>query len=122
MTVRALLVEDDVDIRAVGEVALAAVGGWTVTTAESGFRALELAPRVLPDVILMDMMMPGMDGVTCFKKLREIPELSAIPIVFLTAKVQRNEVEDYKALGAAGVIHKPFDPMTLAEEVLTLIR
>lgn len=122
MSLRALLVEDDEDIRAVGRVALSVVAGWEVHTAVDGFAALELAPQVLPDVILMDMMMPGMDGVACFQRMQEVPEIAHIPIVFLTAKVQRGEVEKYTALGAAGVIHKPFDPMSLASDVLALIR
>lgn len=117
----ALLVEDDEDIRAVGQVALEAVGGWTVRTAESGFQAIERVQDWVPDVILMDVMMPGMDGVACFHKLRQIPALAAVPIVFLTAKVQRSEVDAYQDMGAAGVIHKPFDPMTLARDVIALI-
>ncbi|MCO4746196.1 MAG: response regulator [Proteobacteria bacterium] len=122
MSFSALLVEDDEDIRAVGEVALEAVGGWKVRAANSGFQALDRLDGWVPDVILLDVMMPGMDGVTCFHKIRERPELRDVPIVFLTARVQSNEVAGYTALGAAGVIHKPFDPMTLASEVRELIR
>ena len=122
MSITALLVEDDEDIRAVGQVALEAVGGWTVRVAHSGFQALQsVADGWVPDVILMDVMMPGMDGVTCFHKLREIPEMQQVPIVFLTAKVQRDEVQAYLDIGAIGVIHKPFDPMTLATQVLALL-
>ncbi|HBP19967.1 MAG TPA: hypothetical protein DEA08_19545 [Planctomycetes bacterium] len=118
MTIRkVLLVDDEPDIRKIGTLALERVGGLEVTQASSGLEALELAVAAAPDVILLDVMMPELDGPATFSRLRELPELADTPIVFLTAKVQKNEVERYMELGAKGVIKKPFDPMTLADEV-----
>ena len=118
---KVLLVDDEPDIRKIGTLALERVGGLEVTQAGSGTEALELAPSVAPDVTLLDVMMPDLDGPATFAKLRELPALADTPIVFLTAKVQKNEVERYLALGAKGVIKKPFDPMTLADEVRRVV-
>jgi len=74
----------------------------------------------MPDLILLDVMMPGMDGPTTLKSLRGHDEFAAIPVLFMTAKVQSDEVEEYLALGAVGVIHKPFDPMALSDEIRAL--
>lgn len=115
-----LLVDDEPDIRTIGQLSLARVGGWQVHAASSGAEALEALPRFLPDVVLLDVMMPGMDGPTTLARLRELPEGARLPILFMTAKVQRQEVERYLALGAAGVISKPFDPLTLPDEVRRL--
>ena len=91
---------------------------YEVITANSGAEAIERAVAESPDVILLDVMMPGMDGPTTFTELRNIPGLQHVPIIFMTAKVQKHEIEDYKRLsGAAGVITKPFDPMTLLKEI-----
>lgn len=116
-----LLVDDEPDIRTIAELSLQEIGGWQVVLAESGPRALELASERRPDVILLDVMMPGMDGPTVLSRLREEPATARIPVVFLTAKVQKAEVERYVALGAAGVIHKPFDPLTLADELVGIL-
>ncbi|MCA9651345.1 MAG: response regulator [Myxococcales bacterium] len=112
-----LLVDDDEDIRVIGEMALRDVGGLQVVLAASGEQALEVAARERPDVILLDVMMPHMDGPTTFRRLREQEASSAIPVVFVTAKVQRQEIQRYLDLGAIGVIAKPFDPMALADEL-----
>ncbi len=112
-----LLVDDDDDIRAIGDLALTEVGGMQTVLASSGPMALEVAAREQPDVVLLDVMMPGMDGPTTFRRLREQPETAAIPVVFVTAKVQRHEVQRYLDLGAIGVIGKPFDPMGLPGEL-----
>lgn len=118
MTIRkVLLVDDEPDIRKIGTLALERVGGLEVTQASSGVEALDVAVAASPDVILLDVMMPDLDGPATFSRLRELPELADTPIVFLTAKVQKSEVERYMELGAKGVIKKPFDPMTLADEV-----
>jgi len=118
---KVLLVDDDEDIRIIGEMALREVGGLEVELAGGGQEALEAAARGRPDVVLLDVMMPQMDGPTTFRCLRERPETRAIPVVFVTAKVQRHEVQRYLELGAIGVIHKPFDPMGLADEVRAIV-
>ena len=101
--------------------ALAEIGGWTVLTAESGPAALELAATRRPDLVLLDVMMPGTDGPTTLGQMRERAELADIPVIFLTAKVQKHEVERYMELGALGVLQKPFDPLSLADDVRALV-
>lgn len=114
---RILYVEDEPDIRAVANIALEMVGGFQLLTCSSGQEALEKAEAFAPDFILLDVMMPGMDGPTTLQKLREIPAISAVPACFMTAKVQPSEIAYFKSLGALDVIPKPFDPMTLATQV-----
>lgn len=111
---RILYVEDEPDIQAVAKLALEALGGFEVHICSSGKEAMESVLVFSPDLILLDVMMPGMDGPTTLKAMRELPELSQIPVVFMTAKVQPQEIQEYKRLGAIDVIPKPFDPMTLA--------
>ncbi|MDK9702232.1 MAG: response regulator [Sulfuritalea sp.] len=110
-----LLVEDEPDIRAVAQLALEAVGGFTVRQCESGEAALAALAEFAPDLVLLDVMMPGMDGPTTLAALRALPQGGAVPVMFMTAKVQPAEIEGYRRLGAIGVISKPFDPMTLAD-------
>ncbi len=112
-----LYVEDDPDIQQVALLALEYVGGFSVSLASSGSEALTLAPESQPDMILLDMMMPGMDGLATLEGLRSSQATDAIPVVFMTAKVQGQEIEHYLKAGAVGVIAKPFDPMKLAEQV-----
>jgi CheY-like chemotaxis protein len=112
-----LLVDDEADIRLIAEISLANLGGWQVLQAASGPEALELAAREHPDLILLDVMMPGMDGQTTLKKLREQEACAATPVIFMTAKVQRVEVDRLLGLGVRGLIPKPFDPMTLPDEI-----
>lgn len=114
---RILMVEDEPDIQTVARLALETVGGFTVATCDSGEQALTMAPDFGPELILLDVMMPSMDGPTTLKALRRIPELESVPVVFMTAKVQPQEVESFMAMGAEAVIAKPFDPMTLADRV-----
>lgn len=116
---RILLVEDDPDIQAVGQLALEAVGGFKVQVCGSGQEALKRAPMFAPDLILLDVMMPGMDGPSTLSALRAQPETAAIPVMFMTAKVQPHEIAHYKELGAVEVISKPFDPMTLSDTIRT---
>ena len=112
-----LYVEDEPDIQAVAKVALEMLGGFEVKICSSGKEALESVVAFSPDLILLDVMMPGMDGPSTLKAMREIPAIEKTPVVFMTAKVQPQEVQQYKALGALDVIPKPFDPMKLAENV-----
>ena len=116
-----LYVEDDLDIQAVAKIALELVGGLTLLTCSSGKEALATATeQFAPDLMLLDVMMPEMDGPTTLKHLREWPSMADTPVIFMTAKVQVSEVAYYKSLGAIGVIAKPFDPMQLAEQVRQL--
>ncbi|MEO7887510.1 MAG: response regulator [Polaromonas sp.] len=114
---RILYVEDEPDIRMVAEMALQAVGGFTVIACASGQEALNAAPGAAADLLLLDVMMPGMDGPTTLKGLRELPATANTPVIFMTAKVQAAEVAVYKSLGALEVIPKPFDPMELSTQI-----
>ena len=112
-----LLVDDEPDIRRIAQISLEAVGLWKALVAESGALALSLAAAGRPDVILLDVMMPGMDGPTTLVRLRGDAATAAIPVIFMTANAQRHEIDRYLRMGAAGVITKPFDPMTLPEQI-----
>lgn len=114
---RILYVEDDPDIQAIAMMVLETISGFTVEPCTCGTEALEKALAFKPDLILLDVMMPGMDGPETLKGLRGFAELESTPVVFMTAKVQPQEVQGYLSLGAVGVIAKPFDPMTLAQEL-----
>ncbi|MBU0586924.1 MAG: response regulator [Gammaproteobacteria bacterium] len=114
---RILYAEDEPDIQAVAKLALEMVGGFTVQICNNGADALEKVTGFAPDLILLDVMMPGMDGPSTLQRLRADPATSNIPVIFLTAKVQASEVARYQALGALDVIAKPFDPMSLAAQV-----
>ncbi len=122
MIEKILIVDDDEDIRVVTEFAARRIGNWSVVCAANGKEALEKARSELPDVILLDVMMPDLDGPATLEKLREEASTAEIPVIFLTAKVQRHEVERYLALGACGVIRKPFDATTLPSEVRNILR
>lgn len=117
---RILYVEDDPDIQTVAALALEVVGGFNVKVCSSGEQALEEAVAYAPDMILLDVMMPGMDGPSTLTALRKLPSLEKVPVAFMTAKVQPHEVDQLIALGAENVIAKPFDPMTLANQIRTL--
>jgi len=99
------------------EFALEDEEGLTLKLCESGQAVLDSVAEFAPDLILLDVMMPGMDGPTTLQRLHEMPDLGETPVVFVTAKVQPHEVEQFKALGAVDVIAKPFDPMSLAKQV-----
>ncbi|MBJ6766106.1 response regulator [Myxococcaceae bacterium JPH2] len=118
---KVLLVDDEDDIRTIGQLSLSRVGGWQTVLASSGAEAVEKAASESPDLILLDVMMPGMDGPTTFGKLRAQPSTATTPIIFMTAKIQKQEVARYLELGALGVIGKPFDPMTLPQEIRKLV-
>ncbi len=116
-----LYVEDEADIREIAEFALEDEG-FDIVFCDSGEMALQKAGDFKPDLVLLDVMMPGMDGPTTLRELKLLPELQTTPVIFLTAKVQPNEIQDFIALGAIGVIPKPFDPMTLADQVRELLK
>ena len=118
---RILYVEDDPDIQAVASIALEVVGGFTLKACGSGAEALTAAVSGFDaELLLLDVMMPEMDGPTTLARLRELGPTAQTPVVFMTAKVQASEVTFYKSLGALGVIAKPFDPMLLAQQVRIL--
>ena len=118
---RVLVVDDDDMLREVARVALEMVGGWEVITAGSGAEAQRLAASEQPDAMLLDVMMPGMDGPSTVVALQGDEVTRDIPVVFLTAKVGGEGHEQWKHLPVVGVIPKPFDPMTLSAEVARLL-
>jgi CheY-like chemotaxis protein len=122
MSKRLLLVEDDESIRAIAHMSLERIGGWRVVNARSGEDALRiLTAGEVFTAIVMDVMMPGLDGPAVLRRLQDDGLLADTPVVFLTAKAQRAERERLNVLGAAGVIAKPFDPMTLPAELERLL-
>lgn len=119
---RVLFVDDDALLRRLGEFALGQVGGMSVVTAASGPEALAAVERVVPDVILLDYMMPGMDGDEVLATLQSSPATRDIPVVFLTAIDDDEERQALLAAGAVGYLAKPFNPMTLAEDLKASLR
>jgi len=115
-------VDDDADILQITKFALEEIGGLTVTAFEGARPALAGMDAAQPDLILMDVMMPGMDGPTALKQLKKLEGVAHIPVVFMTARVQPHELRDYMALGAAGVISKPYDPVTLTQQLIEIWR
>jgi CheY-like chemotaxis protein len=113
-SLRILHVDDEPDIREVVELSLGLDPAFSVRSCASGSDALAAAADWSPDLILCDVMMPVMDGPATLKHLQEDPRTAGIPVVFMTARAQTRELDHFKSLGAAGVIVKPFDPMTLA--------
>lgn len=114
---KVLYVEDEDDIRTIAQLALEAVGGLTLKSCSSGEEAVQAAISFAPDLILLDVMMPGMDGPSTLAALHKLDPLKDVPVIFMTAKVQPSEIAHYRSLGALDVIAKPFDPMTLADQV-----
>ncbi|MFC1673173.1 response regulator [Pseudomonadota bacterium] len=112
-----LYVEDDPDIQMMAKIALETVGGYTLTVCSSGTEALSLGEAFAPDLILLDVMMPEMDGPTTLSRLRELPGLADTPAVFMTAKVMPSDLSSYKKMGAVDIVPKPFDPMTLSSQL-----
>jgi CheY-like chemotaxis protein len=119
---RVVYVDDDDDIRQIASLALSLNEEISVETCDSGEAALTLLPRVMPEFILLDVMMPGLDGPSTLARIRANPLLANIPVAFMTAKAMPKEVERFKEMGVVGVIPKPFDPMRLAGQVAELWR
>ena len=117
MQKRILIIDDDDDIREVAALTLEMVAGWNVVTANSGAHGIQRAQEEKPDAILLDVMMPGMDGPTTFRELRKNPVTAKIPVLFLTAKVQAADRARFSDLGIQAVLVKPFDPLTLSTQV-----
>jgi CheY-like chemotaxis protein len=119
-----MVVDDEPDIRAIAELSLASVGGWRVVLAGSGEEALARLDEQRPDLVLLDVMMPGADGPTVLGRLRALEQGEGrppLPVILMTAKTQKLEIEEYLAMGARGVITKPFDPMTLPEQIRRIL-
>ena len=114
---RILHVDDEPDIREIVDMSLGLNPEFEVHACASGMEAIAAAAEWSPSLILLDVMMPGMDGPATLTQMRENPATSTIPVLFMTARAQTREVEHFIALGAQGVISKPFDPMTLASQV-----
>jgi CheY-like chemotaxis protein len=117
MSRKILLVDDEDDIREVAQMSLEMTAGWEVVTASSGTDGLRMAAAERPDAILLDVMMPGMDGPATARALKAAPETAKIPIILLTAKVQAADRRRFDDLDVAGILAKPFDPMSLADQV-----
>ena len=120
-TKRVLVIDDDEDIQDVARVALEVVGGWEVITASSGREGLRLAATELPDAILLDVMMPDLDGISTLKQLKANPATQPIPVILLTAKVQSSDRDRFTQLEIVGIIAKPFKTMLLAARVSEIL-
>ncbi len=118
---RVLYVDDEPDIREIAEIALGLDPNIEVRLAASGDEALSLLSSWVPDVALLDVMMPGMDGPQLLLHIRDDVRLAALPVIFITARAQRSDLQSFSILDAVGVIAKPFDPMTLAAQVRALV-
>lgn len=117
MAQRILIIDDEADIREVAALSLESVAGWEVVTASSGALGLAVAIKEQPDAILLDVMMPGMDGPTTFRELRKNPATAHIPVLLLTAKVQSSDQRRFADLGVNAILFKPFDPLTLYAQI-----
>lgn len=121
MSIRILYVDDEADLREIATMSLELDPDFEVRASATGEEAIEVARAWQPALILLDMMMPGMDGPAVSRALRQDPATLEIPVVFITARTRASDVEALMALGARAVIAKPFDPMTLAGQVRELI-
>lgn len=116
-----LIIDDEEDIRTVASLSLETTEDWQVSTAGSGYEGLEMARKLKPDAILMDVMMPGMDGPAAVRELQKDPEIASIPVILLTAKVQGVDLRRFADLGVAAVLNKPFDPMALGRQMAEIL-
>ena len=115
------MIDDEDDIREVAQASLEMLGGWQVLTAENGAAGLTTAAAERPDAILLDVMMPDLDGPTTFQRLRAHPDTRSIPVVLLTAKVRPEDRQRFADLGVDGVLAKPFDPVRLSDDILAAL-
>lgn len=118
---RILIIDDEDDIREVAALSLETIAGWQVSVANSGTQGLARAIDLQPDAILLDVMMPGMDGPTTFRELRKNPATAKIPVILLTAKVQSSDQRRFADLGVEGILFKPFDPLTLSDQIASAL-
>lgn len=118
---KVLIIEDDEDVRCVASLSLKLIGGLQVIEASGAAQGLELASTERPDAILMDLLSNQADGTQTISELKNNPNTASIPVVFLTTRTLSADSEHMKRLGAAGIVHKPFDPMTLASQIREII-
>ena len=118
---RILIVDNEPSIQEVAQICLETIAGWEVSIASSGLEGLAAAEREQPDAILLDIMMPDMDGLDTFSRLQANPVTRSIPVILLTAKVQTTNCQDYTELGIRSTIAKPFNPLALAQEIATTL-
>jgi len=121
MKKRILIIDDEEDIRQVAALSLETVAGWDVVTASNGARGIERAADEQPDAILIDVMMPELDGPATVDLLRQDPRTAHIPVMLLTAKVQGPDQRTFAALGVRAVLFKPFDPLTLSDQIADVL-
>ncbi|RCJ27227.1 two-component system response regulator [Nostoc minutum NIES-26] len=120
-TKRVLIIDDEETIQTVVLFGIRMAAGWDVFTASSGPKGIQTAQTEQPDVILLDVMMPDMDGIATFKVLQSHPETERIPVIFLTAKAQTSEKRQFNDLGVSGVITKPFNSLDLPEQIARIL-
>ena len=116
-----LIIDDEDDIRDVAQVALETVGGWQVSTASSGLEGLAQMQATRPDAVLLDVMMPDMDGVEVFKRMQADPNTQTIPVILMTAKTQATDQQRFLSLGVTAIITKPFKAMLLVEQIAAIL-
>lgn len=121
MTKHILVIDDEADLRIVIQVALTQYAGWQVTTAATALEGLHLAQTQIPDLVLLDISMPDVDGYQCFEQLRAKPATAQIPVILLTARVLPRDRRQFAQMGIAGVITKPFNPLTLWQTIINLV-
>lgn len=112
-----IIAEDEPDLQIITKTVLEELGAYTVKVCGNGQILLDSIEEYAPDLILLDVMMPVMDGLTAYKNLKEIEGIKDVPVVFMTAKAQVHEIQEYAKLGAQGIITKPFDPLKLCEDI-----
>lgn len=120
MSKHILVIDDEEDLRTVIKIALVKYAGWAVTTAATATEGLQQAQSQPPDLVLLDISMPDMDGYQCFEKLRAEPATASIPVILLTARVLPRDRRQFQQMGIAGVITKPFNPLTLWQTISTV--
>ena len=118
---RILIIDDEDDIRQVAALSLETIAGWDVVLAKSGMQGIDIAAKEQPDAILLDVMMPEMDGPSTFLRLQSTPTTAKIPVLLLTAKVQGSDQRRFAGLGVAGILFKPFDPLLLSRQVCDVL-
>lgn len=120
-TIKVLIIDDEETIQAVVKMGIRLSVDWEVSSASSGEKGLVLASREHPDVILLDVMMPEMDGIATFKALQESSQTQNIPVIFLTAKAQTSDRQQFQSIGVSGVITKPFNSLNLADQISAIL-
>ena len=116
-----LIIDDEDDIRDVAQVALETVGGWRVSTASNGSDGLAQLQLQMPDAVLLDVMLPDVDGIEVFKQIQQNPQTQHLPVLLMTAKTQTTDQQRFLKLGVTGIITKPFKAMLLAEQITKIL-